>query len=88
MSCGLPCVVTEVGDSPFVVGDTGRVVPPRDPQALAAAMIALHDAGAAGRAALGAQARERIVAEFDIEAVATRYAALYRTLVDDVRQGR
>lgn len=80
MSCGLPCVVTDVGDSPSVVGPTGTVVPPGDAAALAAAMIAMHDLGSAGRAALGARARERVLREFDIEAVAARYAALYETL--------
>ncbi|MGV3571584.1 MAG: glycosyltransferase [Ramlibacter sp.] len=80
MSCGLPCVVTDVGDSRAVVADTARVVPPGDPAALAEAMIALVDLGAEGRAALGAQARQRVVGEFGLDVVAARYAALYREL--------
>ena len=38
MACGVPCVVTKIGDSAWVVGPSGTVVPPNDPEALADAM--------------------------------------------------
>ena len=41
MACGVPCAVTDVGDSKVVVSDLGIVVPPRDPQALADAWATL-----------------------------------------------
>jgi glycosyltransferase involved in cell wall biosynthesis len=79
MCCGVPCVVTDVGDSAWIVGETGRVVPPRDPAALALAWQELIDLGATGRAALGAAARARAVSCFSLDAVVAQYEELYTT---------
>jgi glycosyltransferase involved in cell wall biosynthesis len=77
MACGVPCVVTDVGDSAQLVGNTGVVVPPNDPAALTSAIARLIDEGAAGRGARGVTARRRIEGEFSLESVAQRYRALY-----------
>jgi glycosyltransferase involved in cell wall biosynthesis len=81
MACGVPCVVSDVGDSAKVTGDTGFVVPPRNPSALAAAWERMISLGPAGRRELGKRARKRIEGQFSIEAVTRRYAALYEDLV-------
>jgi glycosyltransferase involved in cell wall biosynthesis len=82
MACGVPCVATDVGDAARIIGDTGRIVAPRDAPALAAAVLELLAPSATERAAFGAAARSRIVAEFSLPAVAARYAALYDELID------
>lgn len=77
MACGVPCVVTDVGDAARIVGDTGVVVPPRDPAALAGGMRRIMGMSRDARRALGAHARERVCCEYDIEVMTKRYEALY-----------
>ncbi len=87
MSCGVPCVVTDVGDSAFIVGDTGRVVPPCDAASLARALSELIETGSAARKAQGMRARERIVRTFALDAVVRQYEDLYtRVHADHVRK--
>jgi glycosyltransferase involved in cell wall biosynthesis len=78
MSCGVTCAVTDVGDSAFIVGETGKVVPPKDHIALANAWKELINIGVEGRKPLGASARKRIVDNFSLESVVAQYEDLYK----------
>jgi glycosyltransferase involved in cell wall biosynthesis len=78
MACGIPCVVTDVGDSALLVGETGRVVPPGDSPALAGACQEILDMEGAGKCKLGALARQRVETLFDIKLVAQSYQKLYQ----------
>jgi len=77
MSCGVPCVVTDVGDSAWIVGDTGKVVPPKNPEALANAWQALIDIGKEGRESLGKAARTRVIKCFSLDSIVAEYEAVY-----------
>jgi len=77
MACAVPCVVTDVGDCAAVVGETGAVVPPGDPQSLADAIISLLVLPAETRSLMGQAARARVCHRYSIEAVVSTYAALY-----------
>jgi glycosyltransferase involved in cell wall biosynthesis len=80
MASGVPCVVTDVSDSARLVGDTGLVVPPRDPGALATACLTLLENGERRRR-LGAAARDRIRESFAIDRIVGQYEALYAAIV-------
>lgn len=85
MACELPCVTTAIGDSAAIVGDTGSVIAPRSPEALATAWETLLAQGTEARAALGARARQRIEDNYAVAACVRQYADLYRTVA--VRTG-
>lgn len=80
MACGVSCIATDVGDSAAIIGDTGLVVPARDPEALAAAILSWLDRDPAARREAGAAARRRIVEDYALPAIAERYARLYEDL--------
>jgi starch synthase len=81
MACGSAVVASRVGGIPEVVadGETGLLVPPDDPGALAGALNALL-ADPARACVMGRRGRERAVAEFGWPAIAAQTAALYTTL--------
>lgn len=77
MATGVPCVVTDVGDSRLLVGDTGVVVQPGDPSGLANGIASLVEAGDAGRRSFGSSARARIQDFFSLTSIVRRYEDLY-----------
>jgi glycosyltransferase involved in cell wall biosynthesis len=62
MACGVPCVVTAVGDAPRVVGTAGTVIPTGNPSALAEAVIRYFANSTQQRSALSLQSRAQIEA--------------------------
>ncbi|MCD0506099.1 glycosyltransferase [Bordetella petrii] len=81
MACGTPCVVTDVGDAAHILGSTGAVVPPEQPEALAHGIAAaLDDIAARGRLAAGAAGRDRVLAEFDLANMVAAYETVWRRI--------
>lgn len=77
MACGVPCVVTDAGDSAEIVGGTGRVVPVGDMDGLARELVAVLNLSAAERVTLGQQARARVQVNYEIGHVTRMYEAMY-----------
>jgi glycosyltransferase involved in cell wall biosynthesis len=77
MACAVPCVVTNVGESQVLIGDTGVSVPSADAFALSEGLLSLVQLSSAERRQLGVLARKRIAAQYSIQAVALAYDTLY-----------
>ena len=85
MACGVPCAVTDVGDSAYIVGDTGRVVASGDMHGLAAALEELLELPLPKKTALGERARARVAENFESGAIVRRYEDFYESLLANVR---
>jgi glycosyltransferase involved in cell wall biosynthesis len=81
MACGTPCVTTEVGDAAQIVGDTGWVVPPGNPQALAEALEAAFRAWRDRSVWRVRQerCRQRIANKFGIDTMVARYRSVWES---------
>ena len=77
MACGVPCVVTDVGDARAIVGDCGIVVPVGDATALADGLRALRSRGLADRAT----PRRYIVERYGVKALVDRTERELRVLL-------
>lgn len=80
MSCGIPCVVTDVGDSAKVVGVTGIAVTPKSPEELAAACEQILDCWEQ----YSRFTRQRIIEEFSVERLVCRTEEKLLQLVESV----
>lgn len=80
MCSGIPCVATDIGDSAEIIGETGAIVPPGDPAALAAGWEKLAALDPDARRKLGAAARARVIERYDLAAIIAQYEAFYEEI--------
>ena len=82
MASGIPIVATRVGGNPELVDDglTGRLVPPSNPESMAAAILAYFNDPATGRRH-GRAARQVAVKRFSLERMVKDYLSLYDSLL-------
>lgn len=79
MACGLPAVVTDVGDSARIVGDTGYVVASGNPQQLAQAIRLLLDETPDQRRIRSEHARRRIEEHYSLDSAVRAFLDVYRS---------
>lgn len=80
MACGTTCVVTDVGDAQLLVGDTGTVVPARDPLRLADGVTRQLDKLAAQPGLAGA-ARDRVLARHSVASCVDSFRTALASLI-------
>mgnify|MGYP001172819196 CR=1 FL=1 len=85
MACGLPCVVTSVGDAAELVDCPDRVAPPGDETELAARLTAVSNLPDVERQKIGRTARARIVARYGLEGAVSAYVELYQQVAGEDR---
>ncbi|MDQ2654986.1 MAG: glycosyltransferase [Chloroflexota bacterium] len=83
MACAVPCVVTDVGDSAEIVGDTGIVIQPGDADALCEAWQTMLACTPDERTLLGAWARERILEHYSVTSLVDRTSKALMSVIGD-----
>jgi glycosyltransferase involved in cell wall biosynthesis len=81
MACGVPCVVTDVGDSAIIVGETGIVVPPKDPQALADGWRSMLKRLEDKSYSINKMARARIVSHYNSKILIQKTSRMFLSLL-------
>ena len=89
LAAGRAVVATDVGGVSDVIGgpDSGRIVPPRDPEAVARAIEELLSDGTL-RARLGMAGRARVYPDYDVSTLVDRVAGLYEDVLGRMRVTR
>lgn len=80
MASARAAIATDVSDVASIMGAAGRIIPPGNHEALAEAMIAMLEAGAEGRAAMGALGRARVLEHYTLRDTTDRYVEHYTRL--------
>lgn len=83
MACGTPCVTTDVGDAAEIVGDVGRVVVPREPEAFAKALLEVIEERQTNPQRWRQRqhaAAERIASRFSLDAMVASYDRVWHEL--------
>ncbi|NNH79061.1 glycosyltransferase [Acinetobacter sp. ANC 5380] len=78
MASGLPCISTDVGDAKYIVQGLGSIVPPRDADALAKAVMDYVYLSPSQKLELKQLTRQRVEQNFSIEYVSQQYVAAWR----------
>lgn len=76
MACGVPVVATDIGDTAWVMGETGILIPAKNPAKLAEACLRVLNLSEAERRALGEKGRQRVEAHFSLASVLQHFDEL------------
>lgn len=77
MAMEIPCVVTDIGDSKYIVGEYGFVVEPGDIVSLTSGLTKMVELKPDDRKQLGKKSRARIIESFSLEKITKDYELLY-----------
>ena len=83
MATGALCLATDIGDSQYIIGDVGILIPAGDKNSLLCALKDAMSMSRQDRYSLGVDARQRIINLYSIELMANKFVDLYNQLINN-----
>ena len=77
MATGVPCVVTDVGESRYIVGTVGIVAAPYSVEMIASGVVKVLKYSPEKRKRIGDQGRKRMLSKYSIQDIASKYLKVY-----------
>ncbi len=81
MSCEVPTIATDIGDSKEIINNNQLIAPPKDPNALANCWMRLYNISSSERALIGREQRDRIVNHFSKDIMIKKSEQLYTNYI-------
>ncbi|GAB7022183.1 glycosyltransferase family 4 protein [Salidesulfovibrio brasiliensis] len=80
LCCEVPCVSTDVGESRAIIGESGLLCPPENPEALAESLLSMAAMPSGTRRDMGQRGRERMVRDYALPSITDRYVRFFQSL--------
>ena len=81
MSCGIPCVASNVGDVKFILGNERLLIKPGDVRELTDKILEIISLTYPEREVIGSELKKRVKEKFTIESVSRTYSKLYNEFI-------
>jgi len=81
MSCEVPCIASNIGDSARIISDTGWIFKSEDKESLIDLLITTYNLDKKKLKSIARKARRRIIENYSLSKTVSKYNSLYKSII-------